>query len=147
MSTSGFAAGPPRRERRWRARQSGPTPSNEAPNGLTTVKRRVRQVEDLSHRLLSTAGLRQSEAKISADSQAYWARTGGARWRSDSHWRDGAAFLGNDLWSEIGLSHLSMLERGVRTVGHTGPWGRIVEWGCGATHETMINNYRETITE
>lgn len=98
---------------------------------LSTVKHGVRRAQDTAHRLLATAGLRQSEIKISSDAQAYWNSPETARWRSDSHWRTGAAFAGTDLWSEIGRRHLTIFERATRTVGFQRNWGRVLEWGCG----------------
>jgi len=98
---------------------------------LATVKRSVRRAEDIAHRFLATVGIQQSDAKISADAQTYWAQPGNATWRSNSHWRNGSVFVGNELWSEIGRRHLAMFERGARTVEFKRPWGRVLEWGCG----------------
>lgn len=102
---------------------------------LVTAKDRIRRTgaraEALLQRALADVGMRQSEAKISADSQAYWAETGGARWKADSHWRDARVFEGTDLWSEIGLRHLVMFDRGARMVEFNRPWERVIEWGCG----------------
>jgi SAM-dependent methyltransferase len=98
---------------------------------LASVKQASRRAQNAAHRILTAAGPRQSVAKISADAQEYWDQPDGARWQSNSHWRTGAAFAGNDLWSEIGRRHLAMFERGARTVGYERPWGRVLEWGCG----------------
>jgi SAM-dependent methyltransferase len=82
-------------------------------------------------RVLVSLGFRQSESRISADSQRYWTRTDGKRWAADSHLRDAPVFDGSDLWSRIGHEHLDLFERGARMVGFTRPWHRVVEWGCG----------------
>jgi SAM-dependent methyltransferase len=91
----------------------------------------VVQARKLLLRTLVSLGFRQSEARISADSQRYWARSGGKRWAADSHWRSAPVFDGSDLWSRIGREHLDLFERGARMVGFTRPWRRVVEWGCG----------------
>ena len=85
-----------------------------------TIRRTGARAEDMLQRVLADAGMRQSEAKISADSQAYWTEAADARWRSDSHWRDASVFAGTDLWSEIGLWHLVMFDRGARMVEFNG---------------------------
>lgn len=96
-----------------------------------TARRAVRRGADVAQRMLATAGMRQSDARISADAQAYWRQPGDAEWQSNSHWRTGTAFAGSDLWSEIGRRHLAMFERGTRTAEFTRPWGRVLDWGCG----------------
>jgi SAM-dependent methyltransferase len=98
---------------------------------LAVVRRSVRQAGDITHRILSAAGLSQSDSKISADAQAYWAQPGSSAWLSDSHWRNGPAFAENSIWPEIGRRHLNMFERGARAVEFNRPWTRILEWGCG----------------
>lgn len=97
----------------------------------TTVRRTGARAEALLQRILAGAGMRQSDAKISADSHAYWTEAGGARWKSNSHWRDASVFEGTDLWSEIGRRHLVMFDRGARMVEFSRPWERVIEWGCG----------------
>jgi SAM-dependent methyltransferase len=82
-------------------------------------------------RMIATAGVRQSESRISADSQQYWNETSEARWASNSHWQSARVFAGSNLWSEIGRRHLAMFERGARMVEFGRPWGRVLEWGCG----------------
>ncbi|VVJ17664.1 Uncharacterised protein [Amycolatopsis camponoti] len=102
---------------------------------LSTVKRTVKQfaksAEDVVQRLLAAAGARQSESRLAADSQAYWAGAGGDRWRANSHWRAAHVFDHDDLWQRIGLDHLAMADRGARMIGFDRPWSRIVDWGCG----------------
>jgi SAM-dependent methyltransferase len=102
---------------------------------MSTFKDRAWQAgakaEALLQRTLAAAGLKQAEAKISADSQEYWSESGSDRWKGDSHWRDAEAFDAGDLWSQIGARHLAMFERGARAVEFSRPWGRVVEWGCG----------------
>lgn len=95
------------------------------------IKRWGATVETLAQRSLASAGLRQSESRISVDSQAYWTTSGGERWKANSHWHDAPVFAGTDLWSKIGRRHLEMVERGARTVGFDRPWTRVLEWGCG----------------
>lgn len=95
------------------------------------VRRVGAKVEALLQRTLASVGLTQPESKISADSQRYWTESDGARWKADSHWHDAGPFAEGDLWSQIGLRHLTMLQRGARMVEFTRPWRRVVEWGCG----------------
>lgn len=95
------------------------------------VRRTGARAEALLQRALASAGMTQSEARISADSQAYWTGSAGARWKADSHWRDASVFADTDLWSQIGLRHLTMFDRGARMVGFDRPWERVIEWGCG----------------
>ncbi|HEX6358057.1 class I SAM-dependent methyltransferase [Actinophytocola sp.] len=78
-----------------------------------------------------SVGFKQSEARISADSQRYWARPDAKRWAANSHWRAAPGFADGDLWSQIGREHLELFDRGARMVGFNRPWGRVVEWGCG----------------
>ncbi|MGE0843441.1 class I SAM-dependent methyltransferase [Pseudonocardia sp.] len=99
---------------------------------VPAMKQVVRGVEDRALRILTAAGVRQSQETLAAQAGAYWTRPDGDRWRSDSHWRDADVFTGNDLWSHLGLRHLDMVERGERALGRpAGRWGRVVEWGCG----------------
>ncbi|HEY3001557.1 MAG TPA: class I SAM-dependent methyltransferase [Kribbellaceae bacterium] len=98
---------------------------------LRTLRRAAGRARGTLHRTLSAVGVRQSEAKISSDSQRYWSETDGGRWKSDSHWRNADVFADNDIWSRIGQRHLEMVERGARMVGFSGTWRRILEWGCG----------------
>lgn len=99
-----------------------------------SVAHRIRQAgaraAAVLQRTLATVGPRQAESRISADSQRYWTGTGNARWKADSHWQEADVF-GGDLWTQIGLRHLAMFERGARMVEFTRPLGRVVEWGCG----------------
>ncbi|MGY1769697.1 class I SAM-dependent methyltransferase [Blastococcus sp. SYSU D00813] len=98
---------------------------------LAHVRGIARRTEDAAQRVLAGAGLRHSERRICADAQAYWQQPGDPGWQSDAHWRTESAFAGNDLWPEIGRRHLTMFERGTRTVRFDRPWGRVLEWGCG----------------
>jgi SAM-dependent methyltransferase len=102
---------------------------------LVATRNRVWQhtarLESLLQRTLVSAGVRQSESKISADSQAYWVGSEGARWKADSHWRDASVFDASDLWVEIGRRHLEMFERCARMMEFDRPWQRVLEWGCG----------------
>lgn len=94
-------------------------------------KRLAVRGRELLLRTLVTVGFRQSESRIAADSQRYWARTDGKRWAANSHWRAAPEFGDGELWSRIGREHLELFERGARMAGFTRPWDRIVEWGCG----------------
>ncbi len=98
---------------------------------LRRGKRSLRQARELTLRVLSGLGLGQSESKISADAQRYWRQPAGKNWTADSHWRAAPVFDGSDLWSQIGLEHLELFERGARMVEFDRPWDRVVEWGCG----------------
>jgi SAM-dependent methyltransferase len=104
-------------------------------NGLHNVVDRGKWLavrgRELLLRTLVGVGFRQSESRISADSQQYWARPGGKRWEGNSHWRAAPVFDEGDLWSRIGREHLELFERAARMVGFSRPWDRIVEWGCG----------------
>lgn len=102
---------------------------------LAPLKRAVRHVEDVAQRTLSTVGLRQSDERIAAEAQDYWNSSNERHWANNSHWRTGSAFAvdpaGTDLWAEIGRRNLDQFERAARHAGFTGPWGRVLEWGCG----------------
>lgn len=104
-------------------------------NGLRSVVDRGRLLavrgRELLLRTLVDLGFRQSESRISADAQRYWARPGGERWAGDSHWRAAPVFDDGDLWSRLGREHLELFERAARMVEFTRPWDRVVEWGCG----------------
>ena len=95
------------------------------------AKRLARNGEELVQRALAGMGARQSETRISADSQAYWGRPGDDRWRANSHWRDASVFHDGDLWSRLGREHLELFERGVRMTGFSRRWDRVIDWGCG----------------
>jgi len=84
-----------------------------------------------AERMLATAGLRQSETRIAADSQSFWARPAGPWWEDQSHWRDGPTFGTGDLWLRLGRDHLAVVQRGARAVGWEWRQPRIVDWGCG----------------
>lgn len=98
---------------------------------MSRIKRWGATAEAFVQRSLASVGLRQSESKISRDSQVYWSHPEGKRWKADSHWQDAPVFAGTDLWSRIGRQHLDMLDRGARMVGFDRPWHRVIEWGCG----------------
>lgn len=104
-------------------------------NGLHNVVDRGKlfavKGRELLLRTLAGLGFRQSESRISADSQQYWARPGGERWEGNSHWRAAPVFGEGELWSGIGREHLDLFERGARMVEFSRPWDRVVEWGCG----------------
>jgi SAM-dependent methyltransferase len=86
---------------------------------------------DVGLRALAQVGFTQSESKISADSQRYWARPSDGGWEGNSHWREASVFSDNELWSRMGREHLELFERAARIVEFTRPWERVVEWGCG----------------
>ena len=92
-----------------------------------TLRLRIKQ----GQRLLAAAGIVQSEARISTDSQDYWRSPNPDWWASDSHWRDAPAFDGNDLWSEVGRRHSEMIEMVAGVAPSGSGWGRVVEWGSG----------------
>jgi len=95
------------------------------------LRRLVRRIHERLQRGLATAGLRQSESKLSIDAQRYWNDPSTGNRQADSHWRESTPFRDSDLWSAIGHRHLLMLERGARTIGVSRPPNRILEWGCG----------------
>jgi hypothetical protein len=101
----------------------------------TNVKDRLWQLTTDSFRIyqraLGSIGLRQSESRLSADSQAYWAAPPTDSSKARSHWRDAHSFAANDRWHGIGRKHREMFDRAARTVGRPGPMGRVLEWGCG----------------
>lgn len=101
------------------------------PTATARVKRLVVSAEGLLQRTLASGGIKHSESRIAGDAQRYWTETGGARWKSNSHWADASVFGGTDLWTEIGRRHLLMFERGSRMVEFERPWSRVIEWGCG----------------
>ncbi|OXM55757.1 class I SAM-dependent methyltransferase [Amycolatopsis alba] len=113
----------------------GPDPSGTSKSpwevAVTHGKRLAVTAEDLLQRALATAGLRQPDSTIAADSQDYWRRPSGSRWAADSHWRDAPVFRGTDLWDRIGAEHLAMFEAGARMAEFTRSWDRVIEWGCG----------------
>ena len=59
---------------------------------ISTVRRKLRVSRDLAHRVLASAGVRDSPSKVVGDAQEYWATPSSGRWRSDSHWRDSEVF-------------------------------------------------------
>lgn len=97
---------------------------------LQTVKRYASRLEDLGQKLLTTAGLGQSEDRIVADAQTYWSNPDAKRWSGNSHWRESDAFEG-DLWRRMGVEHLEMFDRGARAAGFDRLLDRVVDWGCG----------------
>lgn len=97
----------------------------------TAVRHRLREWRDLAHRLLSSAGVRDSPRKLAGDAQQYWATPSSGRWRSDSHWRESDVFADNDMWHVVGRTHLELFDRLARVVEHKEQLGVIVEWGCG----------------
>jgi SAM-dependent methyltransferase len=101
----------------------------------TNVKDRLWQLTTDSFRIyqraLGSIGLRQSESRLSADSQAYWAAPPTDSSKARSHWRAAHSFAANDRWHGIGRKHREMFDRAARTVGRPGPMGRVLEWGCG----------------
>lgn len=101
---------------------------SSAANG---AKRAITRADEVLQRSLATAGIRQAEATIAADSQRYWRQPRDGRWKANSHWRDSEAFEDAGLWERIGAEHLAMFEAGLRLVGSARPWNRVVEWGCG----------------
>ena len=111
------------------------TPVTLARTHLPKVVRRARRAasgaEKLLQRALTTAGARQSEARIAADAQDYWHRPVDATWRGNSHWRDAPVFGDSDLWDRVGAGHLAMFDAGARMCGFDRPWDRVLEWGCG----------------
>lgn len=96
---------------------------------MSRVRRFARNTIDVSERVLSTIGLQQPEARISADSQAYWTTANDGRWQSNSHWKNAPVFGDGALWRRIGEKHLAMLAEAAGSDGVG--WGRVVEWGCG----------------
>lgn len=98
---------------------------------LATAKHAIRLAEDRAYRILTAAGVRQSQAALTGDAQQYWSAPDDGRWQSDSHWRGAGVFEGTDLWSQIGVRHLAMVERAAKAVAFDRPWSRIVEWECG----------------
>jgi len=59
----------------------------------------------------------------------YWSRNQGDEWRSNSHWRDVAAY-DEGTWHSIGADHLTLF-RGLSGNGPERRWKRIVDWGAG----------------
>ncbi|WP_326566129.1 class I SAM-dependent methyltransferase [Amycolatopsis rhabdoformis] len=98
---------------------------------VANAKKVAKSAEELAQRALTTVGARQPESRISADSQTYWRRPDGDRWQGNAHWRDASVFSGSDLWSRIGHEHLELFDKGARMADFTGPWHRVLEWGCG----------------
>ncbi|QYN22958.1 bifunctional 2-polyprenyl-6-hydroxyphenol methylase/3-demethylubiquinol 3-O-methyltransferase UbiG [Amycolatopsis sp. DSM 110486] len=98
---------------------------------VANAKRVAASAEELAQRVLATVGARQPESRISADSQTYWRRPSGDRWQANAHWRDASVFQGSDLWSRLGREHLDLFDAGARMASFTGPWHRVLEWGCG----------------
>jgi len=101
------------------------------PTSPAQARKLARNAIELMQRTLVTFGMKQPEARISADSQDYWRRPAGATWQANSHWQDSPAFSENDLWQKIGHEHLELFEAGARMADFTRPWNRVLEWGCG----------------
>jgi SAM-dependent methyltransferase len=112
-----------------------PHPTTKASRMTSSLKSRLWKLSADSFRVfqrtVGSLGFRQSESRIAADAQAYWSATPTEGSKARSHWRDAHSFADNQLWQRIGKKHLEMYHRAARTVGHSGPAGRILEWGCG----------------
>lgn len=77
-------------------------------------------------------GPRQSDARLAAESRAYWTTVEDETWRSNSHFRDAAAFADDpSLWRRLGEDHRRMVDDLAAGAGWSVPNPRVVEWGCG----------------
>jgi hypothetical protein len=98
---------------------------------LSRVRQRASVYRDIAGRALGTAGVVDSADKLNQDAQEYWRATTGENWKSHSHWRDADVFGDGRLWSEVGRRHLDLFDRMARVSPRSGPYGAILEWGCG----------------
>lgn len=98
---------------------------------LAGAKQRFQRLGDRALRVLTAAGVRQSQQRLAADAHAYWSKPEGGRWKSDSHRRDSSVFTGSDLWATLGERNMAMVERSARAIRFDRTWDRVVEWGCG----------------
>jgi hypothetical protein len=102
---------------------------------LRSLKHEVRKVtgasREIVNRALTSAGVVDSETKLTQEAQEYWRTISGDRWKCDSHWRDASIFADGDLWAEVGRRHLEMFERLARVSDGPDRLRSILEWGCG----------------
>lgn len=90
----------------------------------------VLRAGDVGLRLL---GVRQSQERISADAQRYWAEVGAGQAPSQPdqyHWRGGSV-IDDDRFLRLGREHLELFDRLATTVGGRERLGRVLEWGVG----------------
>ena len=81
-------------------------------------------------RAAALSAFRQSDAAVARSSARYWSGEADARFRTNSHWRDGGAF--DDAgWLEIGRPHLELRDRCAAFANLNPQPRRVVEWGCG----------------
>jgi SAM-dependent methyltransferase len=102
---------------------------------IDTLNQRARRVAkdslDFASRTLAFAGFAESSEKLGRDAQAYWRAAESDRWKRESHWRDAERFTGNDLWCEVGKSHLALFDRLARVRDDPPRFSTVLEWGCG----------------
>ncbi|RBM21589.1 SAM-dependent methyltransferase [Prauserella sp. PE36] len=79
-------------------------------------------------RLLTAAGLRQSDRALAADAQRYWDDPADENWAANSHFR---AAMGDDLWLRMGKEHLAVVDKAAGAVGFDRQPDTVLDWGCG----------------
>lgn len=81
---------------------------------------------------LDRIGPRRSDARLAAESEAYWTGDDDRYWRSNSHFRGAPAFADDPtLWERVGRDHRALTQELARGVGWAVERPRVVEWGCG----------------
>lgn len=95
---------------------------------MSAAVRRI--VTNLIIGAIQKSGLKQSEQVIAKDAQRYWENANQNNFRSNSHWR-GDQGLEDEIWFELGKSHLSLLQEHLKAAGRSKPLDRVLEWGCG----------------
>jgi Methyltransferase domain len=76
-------------------------------------------------------GHRQSQTRLTSDSQTYWNGPSNPSLRQNSHWRGIGIFADDTRWLTLGLDHLRLYQESARVLNLKHPLTRIVEWGCG----------------
>jgi len=97
-------------------------------NLIQRVQRRAKAtVFDLRQRW----GPAERDEVLVEQAQRFWAGTDDAKFKSNSHWRDGGVFDGNDHWSRLGREHLGIYQTFAGALPGVRAPRRVGEWGCG----------------
>jgi cyclopropane fatty-acyl-phospholipid synthase-like methyltransferase len=88
----------------------------------------IRGIDELRNKL----GFYDSEAKLAADNQDYWAKDySNPNLAQDAHWKNNGKFEDHQRWLNLGKEHLEMIVNFSSIINLQLPVKQIVEWGCG----------------